>query len=139
MLVKGSTSIAETCKGLGVTRNVAALLVEPPADLDVPRLKLGCGFKKVLADPIGRGPLLPGLKPVDKKLDLNMDDAVVAADSAHPGVADFVPHCDEILMDDTEARIAGPGRRFDPITKRQGADLGRSVRIGIARERPVPC
>ncbi len=131
--------LAEACEGLGIARNVAALLVELSADLDVPRLKLGRGFKKVLADPIRCGPLLPGLEPVDKKLDLEMDDAVVAANPAHPGEADFVPDRDEILMDDTEAGIAGPGRRFDPITKRQRADLGRSIRIGIASERPVAC
>ena len=68
-----------------------------------------------------------------------MDDAVVAANPAHPGEANFVPDRDEILMDDTEAGIAGPGRRLDPITKGQRADLGRSIRIGIAGERPVAC
>ena len=132
MLVKGSTSIAmveptfsassqRLAKACGVTRNVAALLVELSADLDVPCLKLGCGFKKVLADPIGRGPLLAGLEPVDKKLDFKMDDAVVAANSAHLSVADFVPHRDEILMDDTEAGIAGPGRPLRPDREKAGS------------------
>jgi hypothetical protein len=66
-------------------------------------------------------------------------DAVVAANPTHPGEADLVPDRNEILMDDTEAGIAGPGHRLDPIAKRQGTDLGRSIRIGIASERPVAC
>jgi hypothetical protein len=50
-----------------------------------------------------------------------MDDAVVAANPAHPGEADFVPDRNEILMDDTEAGIAGPSRRFD--RSRKGREL----------------
>jgi hypothetical protein len=66
-----------------------------------------------------------------------MDDAVVAADPAHLGEADFVPDGYEVLMHDAQAGIAGGARGLGTIPERKRADLGRPIWIGVAGERPM--